>query len=174
VSLILLTGDRHHGKTTACRRLADAARERGYTIGGVVAPAVFQDDQCAGYDVIDLARRRTAPLARIDAVGAERAGCFQFLAEGLALGKAALDFAVSSRPRLVVVDEVGPLELSGGGWSAALTPLASRPEMTLFTVRRRLTPEIARRWTTPPEMILDLADGPDAVHQRALILLDMD
>jgi nucleoside-triphosphatase THEP1 len=161
MSLALLIGDRQSGKTSTCRRLADSARARGLTVGGIIAPAVYERGSCAGYDVVDLVTGRSARLAVIGDGGTEHVGCFDFLAEGLALGKTALEHAAQTRHDLVIVDEVGPLELSGGGWCAQLDPLVRQDNLTLFAVRRSLMTEVARRWSVSAEDYHDLADGAD-------------
>ncbi|MEW6199054.1 MAG: nucleoside-triphosphatase [Planctomycetota bacterium] len=168
MSLFLLIGDRHAGKTSACRTLAAAARARGLTIGGVLAPAVHEGDQCLGYDVVDLATGATTRLADHRGPGVEHAGRFHFLAGGLRLGRAALARAIADAPHLVIVDEVGPLELAGGGWAAALDALAALPGGTVFAVRPDLAAEVAARWGVPPERRLDLRDGVDTGVARIL------
>lgn len=161
MSLFLIVGDRHAGKTSTCRTLATAGRTRGLTVGGVLAPAVHEGGPCVGYDVVDLATGATARLAALQGPGVEHGGRFHFLADGLRLGRAALARAIAAAPHLVIVDEVGPLELAGGGWAEALDVLAARPGGTVFTVRRDLAGEVAARWGVPPERRLDLRAGGD-------------
>lgn len=168
MSLALLIGDRQSGKTSTCRRLAASARARGLTVGGIIAPAIYEKESCAGYDVVDLATNRSTGLAAIDAAGVEHVGCFGFLVDGLALGKAALQHAAEIPHDLVIVDEVGPLELSGGGWCAQLDPLTRHDGLTLFTVRRSLATEVAQRWNVPPGHCNDLADGADTIIERLI------
>jgi len=146
MSLILLIGDRHSGKTSTCRRLAELMRARGVSVGGIVAPAVYQAGRCVGYDVTDLITGRATRLATVDGPGAERVGRFHFLAEGLTLGRAALERAVKLPHRLVIVDEVGPLELTGRGWAPHLDQL-----------------QVAERWNVSPHSLHNLAGEADAV-----------
>jgi nucleoside-triphosphatase THEP1 len=172
MSLALLIGDRQSGKTSACRRLAESVRGLGLTVGGIIAPAVFEHGSCAGYDVVDLATGRSTRLAVIGTGGVEHVGCFSLLAEGLALGKAALEHGAQTPHDLVIVDEVGPLELAGGGWSAQLDPLVGRAGLTLFTVRRSLMTEVARRWNVLAQDCHDLADGADGIIERLIRMFE--
>jgi nucleoside-triphosphatase THEP1 len=172
MSVILLVGDRHSGKTSTCRRLAELLRARGASVGGIVAPAIHEADRCVGYDVVDLMTGHSARLAALDGPGVEQVGRFHFLADGLALGRAALDNAAESCPRLVIVDEVGPLELAGRGWAAHLDQLAGRPGFTLFTVRRNLAGQVAGRWKAAPQASQDLAWGPDAAIDALISLIE--
>lgn len=165
MSLALLIGDRHSGKTSTCRQLAELTRARGLTVGGIIAPAVHREGSCVGYDVVDLATGRSTRLATIDGPGVEQVGRFHFLAEGLAFGRTALEDAAQSPRALVIVDEVGPLELSDGGWAVQLSQLADREGFTLFTVRRSLAARVADYWNAPQPAVYDLAVGSDTVVQ---------
>jgi nucleoside-triphosphatase THEP1 len=187
MGVALLVGDRQAGKTLTCRRLAEAARGRGLTVGGIIAPAVHEAGHCVGYDVVDLtsgcstrlatadvlapaSQPRCAPISGAPAPGSgeERAGCFHFHVEGLAFGRAALAFAAESQDRLIIVDEVGPLELAGGGWAAALGRLSGRAGCVLLVVRRGLVAPVAARWGTRSSPCYDVAQGADAIIEAVL------
>jgi nucleoside-triphosphatase THEP1 len=146
MSLHLLMGARQAGKTTTCRQLAEAARARGFSVGGLLAPAVFADGACVGYDIVELATGRTRRLATLAGAGVEHVGPFAFSPEGLTLGRAALTAAAMAWPDLIIVDEVGPLELAGQGWAEYLAALAAGPGLTLFAVRLALADDVALRW----------------------------
>ncbi len=168
MSLVLLMGGRQSGKTTACRRIVETARGCGLCVGGILSPAIHEQGRCVGYEVVDVAGGRSTQLAGIDVPGVERAGRFTFLPEGLELGRAALARACGSPCSLIVVDEVGPLEFGGGGWAAHLDKLAARDGVTLFTVRRSLIRDAARRWNVSPDAILDVDANPDAAIAAAV------
>jgi nucleoside-triphosphatase THEP1 len=168
VSLALLIGDRQSGKTSTCRRLAEAARTRGLRVGGIIAPAVYEQQTCIGYDVVDLTTGQSTRLAAIDVEGVEHVGRFHFLPDGLALGRAALSSAAEVGCDLVIIDEVGPLELSDGGWCTQLDALVRQEGLTLFAIRRSLATEIAHRWNVAPERSHDLADGAETIIDRLL------
>jgi nucleoside-triphosphatase THEP1 len=169
MSLALLIGDRHSGKTSACRRLVESAGARGLTVGGILATALYESGDCIGYEVIDLATGQSTRLATTAGAGVEQAGRFHFLAEGLVLGRAALERTIEAAPQLVIVDEVGQLELEGGGWSRQVDQLAAeRSGLTLLVVRRQLAARVAQRWSLPPGPCYDLAQGPGAVIEAVI------
>ena len=169
MSLALLVGDRHSGKTSTCRRLVESARARGLTVGGILAPAVYEGSRCIGYEVVDLATGQSTRLATTAGSGVEQTGRFHFLAEGLTLGRAALERTIEPAPELVIVDEVGQLELKGGGWSRQVDQLAAdRSGLTLLVVRRELAARVAQRWNTPSDSRYDLAQEPDTVIEAVI------
>jgi nucleoside-triphosphatase THEP1 len=187
--LALLIGDHHQGKTTTARRLAERARAIGVSVGGIIQPAVHEQGTCIGYDVLDLACGKSIRLAIIGEGGVEQAGRFQFLPDGLAFGKAAILCALRENPELIILDEVGPLELSGGGWARELDQLVSHrasraasdsPKgLMVWTVRRKLAHHVRARWNMTQDqdsspgtgLVYDLARGPDAVISAIIMSL---
>lgn len=121
--LELITGPIHSGKTT--RLAAWCAAQPAGTVGGVLQPA-----RATGRHFVDVATNRDFPLdAPPDAPEAlvQRVGRYCFAAAAFAwaaerLAQAAADPAV----RVLVVDEIGPLELRGEGLDPVVrTVLAS-------------------------------------------------
>jgi nucleoside-triphosphatase THEP1 len=169
---IVLTGETGSGKTTFAGLLADRLRARGLRVAGILAPGLLQDGRRTGFDIVDLATGERTALAREgqDAAGLHaRWSRFGFVAAGLALGRAAL--AVGPRNRDVVfVDEVGPFELSGGGWADALDALDAFEGTTVLVVRRSIVEEVRARWGSPGTEVHDVssADADDIAKRIAL------
>ncbi len=121
--IIILSGPPGSGKTTACRQLADLAQKCGLDCAGLVCPARFHESRKVGIDVLDLRTGGCRPLAEADQLPAAlRTGAYRFDAEAMAWSAALLDTACPCD--LLVVDEIGPLELvRGQGWANALNVL---------------------------------------------------
>jgi nucleoside-triphosphatase THEP1 len=143
--LILWTGPKHSGKTTAATRLVDRLRAEGLTVAGILAPSVRRGGELVGFDVVDLSTGRRAPLLRRARPGSEaHVGIFAFRDEGLRLGRAALDERATVDAHLVIIDEFGPLELAGGGWRPAVDALIAQGHAPLMLiVRERLLERVA-------------------------------
>jgi nucleoside-triphosphatase THEP1 len=140
--LILWTGEKHSGKTTTAARLVKTARDRGFRVAGLLAPARCDDSVLTGFDAVDLQSRQRAPLARHNESGGAT-GRFEFLAEGLRLGNVSLSPASTNSADLVVVDEFGPLEMNCQGWRPAVDLLLqSSKAVILLVVRRRLAEQV--------------------------------
>ena len=122
--------------------------------------------------VAQSATTRSTRLAVVGDAGAERIGRFEFLPEGLTLGKTALEQAVTAAHQLVIVDEVGRLELRGHGWASQLDRLADRRGFTLFTVRRELATQVAGRWGALSQAQFDVARGVDAAVDALMELIE--
>ena len=142
--LILWVGEKHSGKTTSAAELAQAARAKGFDIAGLLAPSLYDKGELAGFDVVDLRTEDRVPLASRTAGGGQGEP-YTFTAEGLKVGRGALSADATKSAELIIVDEFGPLELSGGGWRKDVDSLlTSGDAVILLVVRRELADEVQR------------------------------
>ena len=155
--IALLTGGRGTGKTTACRRLLERARDLELACAGIVSPARFEGGTKVGIDVLDVRTGECRALAEVDALpeaddvaGTDALAGADGLPGHLRLGPHRFDEAAIAwaRSRLeaagpcdvLVVDEIGPLELErGDGWANALGVLRDGDyRLAVAVVRPRL------------------------------------
>jgi len=121
--VVLLTGAKGSGKTTACRHLVERARGLGLTCAGIVSPARLEDGVKVGIDVVDVRTGERRALAEVDGrPAALRVGPHRFDEAAVARARDLLGTACPCD--ILVVDEIGPLELERGlGWANALEVL---------------------------------------------------
>ncbi len=155
--IILWTGPKHSGKTNAAGEMVKCLRAEGCNIVGILAPSLYEDHRLVGFDVVDIATGRRAPLFR--AGKPADAGRFAFCNEGVHLGRAALNNALGRGAELIIVDEFGPLELSGRGWRNTVDELIESADCpVLLVVREKLCSAAADLYTPRPILTLPAAD----------------
>jgi len=135
---IILTGERGVGKSTVCLETIALAQARKYPCGGILT--LSRPD--GSRDVLDVRSGDTRRLTlEPDASPAVTLGRFRFDPETLAWGNETLAHDASPC-HLLVVDELGPLEIERGqGWlkafdvlhrhSFALALVVVRPELVV-------------------------------------------
>jgi nucleoside-triphosphatase THEP1 len=144
--VVILTGERGAGKSSLCLALAERARQAGMTVGGIVCLGDGTGERREGYRVKNLLTGEVRPLARrSDAEEGIRCGSYLFDPEGIQFGRRALEQAIESGVPLLIVDEVGPLELNGEGWAPVLERLPTNGTC-LWVVRPSLIPAIQQRY----------------------------
>ena len=144
-------------------RYIERCREHGVGVAGILAEGLWQNDLRSGFTLIDLSSGKRVPLAvRCAPHGQARIG-FDFFPEGIEAGKAALDKARSGEADLIVVDEVGKLEVRGQGWAPYLPGLLGLPGKThVWAVRKSLVDAVIEKWRIVPHAVVD-ALNPNAL-----------
>ncbi len=164
--LIFWTGPKHSGKTTATFELVQKVRSAGFTVAGLLAPSVHDQDRLIGFDAVDLHTSHRAVLTRIGAEGTQQIGAFTFLHEGIAFGHEVLTRPAALTADLVIVDEFGPLELGGEGWRDDVEALLSDAAgLLLLVVRDRLIRKVADLYPDKTWVVISATrpGGADAV-----------
>jgi len=119
----LVTGERGVGKTHLCQQVVEQAGKIGYRCAGVLSRAVFDREEKAAITLVDVATSAERTLAVADDTPGElRWGRYRFVPSTLEWGS---DLLAGATPcDLLIVDELGPLELTlGQGLVAALDVL---------------------------------------------------
>ena len=152
--LFILTGDIRTGKTTWLEARVRELEAAGDPVYGVLAPGVWRDGEKMGIQNVLLPSHERVLLATPAEDGCSTGLGWEFNTEALARVNAHLaELATASdeaQPGLLVIDEVGPLELRrGGGLTAALKLLDAGPTPAwphaLVIVRSSLAEEIVER-----------------------------
>ena len=141
---ILLTGRSGLGKTTVCSRLVEIARERGLTCYGVLTHQSRRGKETVTLIVEDLSTGERRVLAkkrgRTDGEEGVISCSFIFDRGSIEFGKRALE----RDGDLLVIDEVGNLEIKGEGFTNAMDAFSSRAN-SILAVRSELSEVISER-----------------------------
>ena len=124
--IFILTGPVHSGKTTTLKRIIQQVERENLVVDGFLSEAVFKDQERAGYDLFDLKKEKSIPLLRKSGKKDwQSVGSYFFLPSGLEAAQRIISRSQNSD--ICVVDEIGPLELSGKGFWPALKPILFPP-----------------------------------------------
>lgn len=147
--MILLTGARGAGKTRLCQQLAAEAQRSGLDAAGVISPAVFENGQKVGIEVQDVRSGERRLLAHRPLPG-QSGGTFT---PGWAFDRQTLEWGneilgAVGKCDVLIVDELGPLELEGGqGWLEGIHRLDEGAyRLAVVVVRAELMDKAQQRW----------------------------
>jgi nucleoside-triphosphatase THEP1 len=174
--IVLLTGERETGKTHLCQRVVEEARLRGYACAGVLSRALFEGGEKVGINLVDVASSEERPLATADQVPDRvRWGRYRFIPSTLAWGAELLCGATPCD--LLVVDELGPLELERGqGLVKALDVLVEGGfGVALLVIRPALVDEVRRRLEGEKVELVEVTlDNRDQLPEKVLSALEAE
>ena len=165
----MISGPAHSGKTSLVASLLQPLCLNGWHVSGILAEGHWRAGRRSGFTLIDLGTGRRTPLA--DRVDTAHSGAFPYVfdPQGLAAGRHALAAACCAHVDLVVVDEVGRLEIGGQGWSDLLAPLlCGAPRMHLWVVQSAWMEAVCRKWRLSPAHIVDASDRGARPHLLTL------
>jgi len=157
---ILLVGGIASGKTSTGLRLLSLLRQSGVRVGGFLAPRVLDGDETIGYSLIDLATNATYPFAGLKRTDVP-VGRFFVSEESLAVADRAVTAALGDA-RVVFIDEVGRLELNGGGHAPAVRRLLASEALPILLVRDELVDEVMREFGIEAPIVFHAWDARDA------------
>lgn len=168
--LILLTGEVDSGKTSWCLSFSKA--NRGYD--GVLLRKVYRDDRRIGYDAIRISSGRTVPFSRLQGSESpewrptECIGPFSVSEEGKQTANRWLLEALDSSACGLIIDELGPLELRGGGLAEAVRSVLQdgSSRSLILVVRRSCLTQVIRRFSLPEHHLVEVKASPASMIPR--------
>lgn len=159
--LTLLTGPVHSGKTILLEAVVARLKDENKTISGYLSPSVRKKGDTSGYDLWDCRTGNREPFLRREGpVHWEKTGPYLCLPG--AMRKARHIIASSRTFDYCIIDEIGPLELRGGGiWPALSLLTPGREVEDIWVVREKLVAEFHSRFPQASNArVLSIRDFP--------------
>jgi len=160
--VLILSGPVHGGKTTFLEQCLPLWARRGLACEGFLSPAIAEGNGDKGYDLVEIGTGRRWPYLRRqrEAGPEERIGPYSFVSATLERARSIIRGAGPSG--LLIVDEIGPLELRGGGLWPALREALRRPGGTVLLVaREEVLAELAAALAPLVPVVFDVRDPED-------------
>jgi nucleoside-triphosphatase THEP1 len=155
-ALFIITGPVNSGKTTYLLDLLGELESSGLRPAGFVSERPQEMDAVCDYTIRDLMSGRAEPFSsRTPVEGWTGIRHFYFNPEALALGKKILASAKNAGTGPVVIDEVGPFELTGEVWSGSIERLLTPPVPSMiWVVRESILDDVIRKWELADAVII--------------------
>jgi len=168
--VIILTGEKHEGKTTFATNLAKALNAKGIAVGGFVAPGKFENNRRSAFNILDLKTGKQIPLCSINRTEGEAIGPFKFDPDGQHFGNQILSSENLKNIDVLFIDEIGPLEIKGQGWVSAIDKLMDDAGRThIWIIRKGMVEEAIQKWGLMDVKVFDVSTAKIEVILHTLL-----
>jgi len=137
--VVFLTGAPGVGKTTVLSKAVEALQRRGLKPGGMISREVREGGVRVGFELRDLYTGRTGWLSHVRNPTGPQLGRYRVNLKDLeGIGVRAIEEAVAqAEVGLVVIDEVGPMELFSAAFREAVRKALRSPKPLVGVLHQR-------------------------------------
>jgi nucleoside-triphosphatase THEP1 len=159
--VFILSGQIGQGKTKLIQKLTEKLKSEGKSVGGILSPKISEEGEIVGYDICDISNGKQIPFLRISSGSQQNTiGRFDILQQGMVFGNEALEKSAALPHDLIIIDEVGRLELQNSGWANSIEKLLiSKRNPILMVVRDEFINDIIDKWNITPVEIFNVSDN---------------
>ncbi len=146
--IFIISGAVGSGKTAKVLKIVEEFKREKISVGGLYCPRILNGGTTIGYDVVDIHSNESTGFLRISNDDAlSKMGRYSILPQGLISGIYALGAHILDKDQLIVIDEVGNLELENHGWASQIDELLKDTTFhLLLTVRDNFTDRVIQKW----------------------------
>jgi nucleoside-triphosphatase THEP1 len=155
--IYIVTGKIGAGKTSLIQQIISKLQSENIKIAGLITTRIIENKTTTGYDTLNVATNKKAKFLRtFGDINQQRIGKYFIYAEGLKLGE---NLSTVNDANLIVIDEIGKLELEEKGWHDVLSKIISNPTgHLLLSVREEVLNEVLEKFRISPEIIFNVQE----------------
>ncbi|HUK49902.1 MAG TPA: NTPase [Terriglobales bacterium] len=148
---VFLTGEPGCGKTTAVEKTIRLLNDKKIKVGGFISHETREIGVRIGFSIKDLLTNRTGTLANTKQRTGPRLGRYYVNLQDITdIGVSAIEQAILEAD-LIVVDELGPMELKSIDFTKAVRKALTTPKPFLGTLHKHATHELVNEVRSKPE-----------------------
>ena len=155
--VIIVTGEKGEGKTTFLQKIVDTLKSENISVSGFTAPASIINGRRNTYSIMDIETGKLKKLcSREKSPGFIQIGSFWFDPMVINYGNTILEKAKN----VIIIDEIGPMELEGKVWHKGLTKLLkSKYHIIILSIRISLIKDVLNHYSLKNCSIFSVNDN---------------
>jgi nucleoside-triphosphatase THEP1 len=170
-AIFVISGGVGEGKTTCAKNIIQSLQTRGLRCKGFLSVGTEANNVRTGFNLLDINTSESIILCKTTyQQGWRQTGRYFFNPDAIEFGNKILDPQHLLEADLLVIDEIGPMELNNQGWSEAIGLLChslSTPQ--LWMVRENLVKQVVRKWSVGDIRIFHLKqDSVERIEQSII------
>lgn len=160
--VFILTGEVNEGKTKFAMQVVEKLKQGGLSPAGFFSVGNTNDQNREAYSLIDVQTGFQRELCSFEPGKKKvRVGRFFFDEPGIEFGREIILASLNQDNDLLVVDEIGPLEINDQGWAPALEEVIKNGGLPqLWIVRESLLKPMIRKWNLGDVYVFNISTDP--------------
>ena len=157
--VIIVKGEKNEGKTKFIKELITSLKHKKIDIGGIISEKVIENEIITGYDIVNINNsEKMIFLRKGDFKGCNKIRKFSIFKEGISFGNNTITNTLENN-QVIIIDEVGQLELDNKGWNDAITDILSgSTKILIISVRSEFTDSIISKYRLTNHTIYDISE----------------
>ncbi len=136
--LLLLAGPPRTGKTTILQKVVEKLSGRGFRIGGMISEEIHNERTRFGFEIYDVSTGQRGILAHVHQPVGPKLGKYRVNLQDLnSIGARSIKDAIF-KADVVVVDEIGPMELFSDEFKDAVEEVLASQKPLIATIHYRM------------------------------------
>ena len=158
--IYIITGKTGSGKTCLIQNLIQKFLLENIRLSGIYSARILENDKTTGYDVVNISSGETKKFLRVHGnENQQRIGKFYIDPDGVDKGN---EILMNSQSKLIIIDEIGKLELEGRGWAHSLEKLLKKSGSHLIlSVREEVIDKVTEKFMISPKIIFNVGEQND-------------
>lgn len=160
--IVIITGDQGSGKTSLLFRLVAGLDVCGLTPGGFAAEGFWNQNTRSHFELVDLITgKRILFCSIIKQLNWYKTGQFYINPEAVRFGEELLNPEGIMKSDFVSIDEIGPFEIGGNGWTKAIHKISDflPAKSMIWIVRKSLLQTVIEYYNLQNFIILSTERG---------------
>jgi nucleoside-triphosphatase len=135
--IFFVTGSPGIGKTTILLKTAEALEKKGYKLDGMLSREAREKGARVGFEIINIETKKQGWLAHVQQTNGPQVGKYRVnLADLESIGASAIRNAAVNA-EIVIIDEIGPMELHSNAFKEAVTEALSSGKPVIGVIHER-------------------------------------
>ncbi|MBI9038518.1 MAG: hypothetical protein JEY97_10325 [Bacteroidales bacterium] len=144
----LITGGQGQGKTSLLKEVISVLKTNSFILKGFYAEAYWENNNRSGFELLDVNTNEKMKLcSKKPETAWNKMFHYYFNPEAIEIGNKILNINSLAEADMVIIDEIGRIDLKGAVWHDALTKIVKHSNIPIIlVVRNTFLTEVIKYW----------------------------
>ncbi len=172
--VFIITGEKVEGKTSLLVEVLEFLQKQNFSLSGFYAKGFWENNKRSAFDMVNIKTGKSIPLCKSkETKNWDKFFNYYFNPEALKAGNQILGDENIINSDLIVVDEIGKLDISGNIWHDTISKITSmKKHNLLIVVRKAFVEDVVNYWKMENVTIFEVGkDDARNIYEKILELI---